>query len=489
MTDDLVATHGYLDLPELCYQPCSPTAVAAPQWVAFNQPLAESLQIPQTLWLSDQGLQYFSGNEVPAWAKPVAQAYAGHQFGHFNPQLGDGRAILLSELTSVTGQRVDIQLKGAGRTPYSRGGDGRSPLGPVLREYIVSEAMHNLGIPTTRALAAVVTGEAVYREQPEPGAIMARIASSHLRIGSVQFVRAHGSVDDLKALLDFTIDRHYSALKDHPARYVALFEAIAERQIELVARWMSVGFIHGVMNTDNTSLSGETIDYGPCAFMESYQSAQVFSYIDKRGRYAYNRQPEILQWNLARLAESMLPAIDQQPEHSVNEVTALVDSIPTRFAAHWQSIMGRKLGLLASTADDSELIRQLLSSFEQGNVDFTLGFRRLTAEITNKTAPQSIFANVPRFHDWRHSWQARLQKESIGEDAVRSCMNQHNPLRIPRNHRIQEVIEAAYNKGDLRPLHQLQRALEHPYDESEKFDEFTQPASDKQKVNTTFCGT
>lgn len=486
MTNRPAATHSYLDLPALCYQPCSPTAVKAPQWVAFNQPLAESLQIPQALWLSDQGLQYFSGNEVPAWAKPVAQAYAGHQFGHFNPQLGDGRAILLSELTSVTGQRVDIQLKGAGRTPYSRGGDGRSPLGPVLREYIVSEAMHNLGIPTTRALAAVVTGEAVYREQPEPGAIMTRIASSHLRIGSVQFVRAHGSADDLKALLDFTIDRHYSALKDHPARYVALFEAIAERQIELVARWMSVGFIHGVMNTDNTSLSGDTIDYGPCAFMEGYRPTQVFSYIDKRGRYAYNRQPAILQWNLARLAESMLPAI---PAHSIDTMTALVDDIPERFSARWQTVMERKIGLTNSTSEDTGLIRQLLSGFEQGNVDFTLGFRYLTAEIHNQSTPHPMFTEVPDFHNWRHKWQTRLQHECTDDDAIHLYMNQHNPLRIPRNHRIQEVIEAAYKEGDLRPLHQLQAALENPYDDNDAFDDFSSPAPDEKKVNTTFCGT
>lgn len=489
MADALNASHSYLDLPGLCYQRCSPTAVKAPQWVAFNQSLASTLNIPQDFWFTDQGLQLFSGNQLPQWSQPVSQAYAGHQFGHFNPRLGDGRAILLAELNTSDGQRFDIQLKGAGVTPYSRGGDGRSPLGPVIREYIVSEAMHNLGIPTTRALAAVVTGEAAYREQAEPGAILTRAASSHLRIGSVQFVRAHGSVDDLKALADFALERHYAHLINAKTPYLELLKAIIARQLELVAHWMSIGFIHGVMNTDNTSLSGETIDYGPCALMENYRAEQVFSFIDKRGRYAYNRQPGIIQWNLTRLAESLLPLLEQENKEAVAQVAVILEQIPQQFAALWQQTMSRKLGLTNPDAADTRLIQQLLAGFEQGSIDFTLGFRQLNKELTNLTTPQPIYHSMPHFTEWRDAWHKRLQQEAASDDHIRQQMDQVNPLRIPRNHRVQAVIDAAYQHGDLRPFQRLQAALASPYEEDEQFSDYTQPAAADETVTTTFCGT
>ncbi|RUO32495.1 protein adenylyltransferase SelO [Aliidiomarina soli] len=485
-------THSYLQLPESCFQVCQPTPVADAQWIAFNQPLAASLALPETYWLTDEGLDLFSGNKLPEWAQPVSQAYAGHQFGHFVPQLGDGRALLLAEFSDEDGQRFDVQLKGSGPTPYSRGGDGRSPLGPVLREYLLSEYMARIGVPTTRALAAVATGESVQRETAEPGAILTRVASSHLRVGSFQFLLAKGDLDGLERLADYTVQRHYPQLQqidDDGQRYLALLDAIIEKQAQLVTHWMSIGFIHGVMNTDNTSLSGETIDYGPCAFIDEYRADQVFSFIDKRGRYAYNQQPAILHWNMARLAECLLPLIDNHKETALQLATDLINAIPQRISAAWLERMGTKLGLNAVRAEDKSLIERLLQSFEQGQVDFTLGFYQLADELNKQTTPAALYAGCTDFSAWRDDWQQRLshsgQPLSEAESTMRTC----NVRRIPRNHQIQAVIEAAYTDGDLRPFNALHAALQDPFATAPEFDQFDQPPADPQRVTNTFCGT
>lgn len=488
----LDARHSYLDLPQVCFEPCAPTPVKAPQWIAFNEPLTRHLGLSNSQTEGDTGLAIFSGNQLPSWAKPVAQAYAGHQFGHFVPRLGDGRAILLAELRAEDHECVDLQLKGAGRTPFSRGGDGRSPLGPVLREYLVSEYMAAVGIPTTRALAAVASGEWVQREEPEPGAILARVASSHLRIGSLQYLLAMGDLDALEALVAYTIARHYPALKniaDEGKRTLALLDAVIECQVKLVAQWMGVGFIHGVMNTDNVSLSGETLDYGPCAFMDSYRADQVFSFIDKRGRYAYGQQPSILHWNLARLAEALLPLIDNHKDTAIAQATTLVDAIPQRFTKAWLEVMGHKLGLLSPSLADKALIEQLLTCFEQQQTDFTLGFAHLSGELDNQREPQAVFPPSENFLAWRQAWQGRIDEQGIALAKVRSHMADHNPRRIPRNHQIQQVIDAAYQEGDLRPFHALHQALQRPFDSASQFAPFDSPPSDNEAIRNTFCGT
>ncbi|MCC5880618.1 MAG: YdiU family protein [Idiomarina sp.] len=508
---EMHSSHQFMALPRLCYQPSAPQPVNQPQWVAFNQPLAAALGIPKDLWLSDAGAEVFGGNHVPTWAKPIATAYAGHQFGHFNPQLGDGRAVLLCELKHANGKLYDVQLKGSGVTPYSRNGDGRSPLGPVLREYIVSEFMHRIGIPTTRALAAVASGEAVYREQAEPGAVFTRVARSHLRVGSFQYIMVRGDFDALAALADFAISRHYpelAQLSDDDSsdcrsdetpgnRYLGLLDRVIEQQAQLISQWMSVGFIHGVMNTDNTSISGETIDYGPCAFMESYRASQVFSFIDKQGRYAYNQQPAIAHWNMARFAESLLPLIDNDKQAAIEFATELVNSMPQRIEAHWLRVMGRKLGIAEPGVGDKTLIEAFLALLEAHHIDFTLGFRLLSDEVSNHSLPHQVFLNPTEtdaagnqaFAHWRDRWQQRLQLEETTLKDIQARMNAVNPLRIPRNHVIQQVIDAAYEHGDLAPFNQLMAALENPFHEDCQFDDYTQPANPEQQVSRTFCGT
>lgn len=496
-------SHSYLRLPKLSYHPCTPTPVSTPQWVAFNQALAEALQLPEEFWLTDAGLDLFSGNQLPDWARCVAQAYAGHQFGHFNPQLGDGRAHLLAELSTADGRTFDVQLKGSGRTPYSRGGDGRAPLGPVLREYIVSEFMQQIGIPTTRALAIVASGEHVYRDRAEPGAILTRVASSYLRVGSFQYAMVRADFDTLAALADAAISRHYpelqlisdedcSACDKGVNRYFALLEAIIDRQTRLVAQWMGVGFIHGVMNTDNTSISGETIDYGPCAFMEAYRADQAFSYIDKRGRYAYNQQPGIIHWNMARLAEALLPLIDNDKQLAAQRAAGLIESIPARIQTAWLKIMGSKLGLAHVEPSDQPLIEDFLALLETQQIDFTLGFRRLADELTTQSTPQPIYHSdngEQIFCQWRTRWQQRIQQEARSNAAVYAAMNATNPIYIPRNHLIAEVIQRVYADGDLQPFNRLMDALSAPFTERSELSHYAQPASPPEQITTTFCGT
>src|SRR5271168_729788 len=404
-------SNSYARLPERFFARLVPTPVARPRLIKFNDALASDLGI-DTGGVGRDGLAAtFAGNQMPPGAEPIAMAYAGHQFGNFVPRLGDGRAILLGEVLDRDGRRRDIQLKGAGRTPFSRRGDGRAALGPVLREYLVSEAMHALGIPTTRALAAVSTGEPVYRDQELPGAVFTRVASSHVRVGTFQYFAARGDVEAVKRLADYVIDRHDPGAADAERPYLALLQAVVERQARLVARWMNVGFIHGVMNTDNTALSGETIDFGPCAFMDAYDPATVFSAIDEFGRYAYANQPAIAQWNLARLAETLLPLLDPNPERAVELANEAIAEFLPRYQEHWLTGMRDKLGISGNKEGDLDLIRDWLQAMHGNAADFTLTFRRLCAAAADETADaeaRELFANPGAYDSWAARWRSRL---------------------------------------------------------------------------------
>lgn len=484
-------TLSYRTLGDFFCQPCSPTPVARPQLIAFNQSLANELQLPAALLNEETAIALFAGNTVLEGPSPFCQAYAGHQFAHFNPRLGDGRAIMLLEAQNHQGELRDIQLKGAGRTPFSRGGDGRSPIGPVLREFIMSEAMYALGVPTTRALAAVVTGEWVQREQQEPGAILTRVASSHIRIGTFQFAAAHGGAERVKQLADYVIQRHYPECADKPEPYLSLLDAVIERHAQLIAHWMSLGFIHGVMNTDNSSVCGETIDYGPCAMMDQYDANQFYSFIDKRGRYRYSQQPHIAKWNLARFAECLIPLLVSPRCAEADAVETLTDSLESfsaRYEQKWLANFSRKLGLSDRKASDRTLIEQLLSHFEHKTIDFTLGFRGLSAHLNNSgTEPEIYITPLPPA--WHAQWLARLDEQGTEREQVRQQMNQVNPLVIPRNHHIQSVITAAQSEGDLRPFHDLLQTVNRPFDDSLKESRWAKaPAADEQ-ISHTFCGT
>ncbi|MCC5854166.1 MAG: YdiU family protein [Idiomarina sp.] len=473
-----------LSLPAFMQRSAPPTPVAAPQWIAWNDELAASLKLPNELQDRKQALAILAGNHQPAWSEPTAVAYAGHQFGHFVPQLGDGRAVLLAEILHEDGGLRDIQLKGSGTTPFSRGGDGRSPMGPVLREYLMSEAMHKLGIPTTRALAAVATGEAVYREDAEPGAILTRVAQSHIRVGSFQYAAHHEGKEGVKALADWVIARHYPDLATQPAPYFALFEAICQKQAELVSGWMSIGFIHGVMNTDNTSVCGETIDYGPCAFMDQYHAERVFSFIDKRGRYAYANQPVIAQWNLARLAECLIPLwITEDALGDQSEVVAKAKHRLQEFIANyerlWLERMTAKIGISSPEPHDRELINDLLALFQAEEIDFTQGFRFLLRGTRNHCQ------DIERFDQWLMRWQERV----VDQEAAATLMNQVNPAIVPRTHLIQAVIESAQTTGNLEPFHNICQALLTPFSATHEGSKYDAPPEPEERVRNTFCGT
>jgi uncharacterized protein YdiU (UPF0061 family) len=477
-------SHTYSALPARFYTRTPPTPVTAPSLIAFNDALAEQLGIDRSHFDDARLAAVCVGNAVPAGGAPLAMAYAGHQFGSFVPQLGDGRALLIGEVVDRSGQRRDLQWKGAGPTPFSRRGDGRAALGPVLREYLVSEAMHALGIPTTRALSAALTGERVLREDgPLPGAVLIRVAASHIRIGTFEFFAARGDTDGVRSLAHHVIDRHYPELRDEPDRYFGLLQAVIARQCALVARWMQVGFIHGVMNTDNMTVSGETIDFGPCAFMDAYDPATVFSYIDRRGRYAYGNQPAIMQWNLARLAETLLPLIDADADAAIERATAAVQEIPARYGEHWLQGFGRKLGLQAATADDAPLIEDLLQRMQAGQADFTNTFRALAHALDE---PAALPAAV---HSWHAAWLARLQREPGGLDAVRERLRQANPAYIPRNHRVEAIIEAAVERADFAPFHQLRTVLSRPFEDQPEHAALRDPPRPEERVRNTFCGT
>jgi serine/tyrosine/threonine adenylyltransferase len=487
-----VFSNSYAGLPERFFARVSPTPVAKPRLIKFNESLAAELGVGTRGLEPDELAAVFAGNVIPSGAEPIAMAYAGHQFGNFVPQLGDGRAILLGEVLDRNGERRDIQLKGAGRTPFSRRGDGRAALGPVLREYLVSEAMHALGIPTTRALATVSTGERVFRDRQLPGAVLTRVASSHIRIGTFQYFAARGEMEAVERLSGYAIDRHFPEVRDSERPSLALLQIVVERQALLVARWMHVGFIHGVMNTDNTALSGETIDFGPCAFIDSYDPATTFSAIDEFGRYAYGNQPTIAQWNLARFAETLLPLLDPNPERAVELANEAISAFTTRFQERWLAGMRDKLGLSRNKDGDLDLVHALLRAMHENAADFTLTFRRLCDAAADEQADanvRALFANPAAYDSWAGRWRSRLVAEKL-EPAERSqAMRTVNPTFIPRNHRVEQALDAAIEDGDFSPFGELLTVLSRPYEDQAVFADYADPPRADQRVFRTFCGT
>ena len=493
--------NSYARLPEIFHARVAPTAVRAPRLLKLNTRLAVELGLDPQALATQQGVEMLAGNLAPAMADPIACAYSGHQFGYFNPDLGDGRAILLGEIVTPAAERRDIQLKGSGPTPFSRRGDGRAALGPVMREYIVSEAMFALGVPTTRSLAAVATGEPVYRERILPGGVLTRVAASHIRIGTFQYFAARGQIEALRLLTDHCIERHYPDLVDAPSRPAAFLGAVVERQAKLIAQWLLVGFIHGVMNTDNMTISGETIDYGPCAFMEAYDARTVFSSIDTQGRYAYANQANIAQWNLARLGEclALLMAGEADAEERINSALA---TFRDHFQAAYLGGLRRKLGLHEAQADDGALALDLLQRMTANKADFTLTFRRLCDAAQSAAADADVaalFADPSSFAEFAEKWRARLACEGMacedmaGEgmagEARAQAMRQVNPAFIPRNHRVEAAIEAAQTRDDFAPFERLCAVLERPYEDQPDAASFMQPASPEERVTRTFCGT
>ncbi|MFH5925696.1 protein adenylyltransferase SelO [Roseomonas xinghualingensis] len=481
--------NSYARLPDRFRARLDPTPVAAPRLLKLNTALARRLGLDPAALATPEGVEILAGNRIAEGSEPIAAAYAGHQFGNFVPQLGDGRAILLGEVVAPDGQRFDIQLKGSGRTPFSRGGDGRAAMGPVLREYLVSEAMAALGIPTTRALAAVATGQEVRRETPLPGAVLTRVASSHIRVGTFQFFAARGDVEALRILADHAIARHDPGAANAPNPYRALLEGVVARQASLVASWMLIGFIHGVMNTDNTSISGETIDYGPCAFMDAYDPATVFSSIDQMGRYAYGNQPRIMQWNLARLAEAMLPLIGDSEEAALAAANEALGGFAPAFEATYLAGLRAKIGLPGDSMGDVALAGELLKAMAENGADFTLTFRRLCSAAEDEAADarvRGLFADPAAYDAWAVRWRARLV-EAGGDPAARAAaMRAVNPAVIPRNQKVEAALEAAIQRGDLGPFEALLDSLSRPYEDQPGADEPPAPAG---APYITFCGT
>jgi uncharacterized protein YdiU (UPF0061 family) len=485
--------NSYTQLPERFFSRQAPEPVTTPGPIRVNERLAEELGIDAAWLKSDEGIETVAGNRIPEGADAIATVYAGHQFGGWNPQLGDGRAVLLGEVIGRNGKRYDIQLKGSGRTPYSRGGDGRAPLGPVLREYILCEAMDALKIPTTRALAAVTTGDAVYRDTSLPGAVLARVAQSHIRIGTFQFFAARQDTEALEALTQHVIERHYpvAAVADNPC--LAMLQGIVAGQASLIAQWQLLGFIHGVMNTDNVLVSGETIDYGPCAFMDGFNPDKVFSSIDQKGRYAYRNQPGIAHWNLACLAETLIPLLDADAEQAVLMAQTAIDTFPDLFLDAHQQGMGKKLGLRLEGEEDESLVQDLLSLMADTESDFTLTFRTL-AELANPKALEgdsiaALFSLPDSFAPWLERWQARMQSNTTDLSSRQLAMLEANPVFIPRNHLVEEAIEAATSAQDFSPFNQLVDILKTPSVYDSKLATYATPPRPEQEVRQTFCGT
>ena len=482
--------HSYAALPSRFHTRVAPSSVADPRLVVLNTGLARELGLdPQAL--APQAAALFSGNTLPEDAEPIAMAYAGHQFGGFVPSLGDGRAILLGEIRAQDGTLRDIQLKGAGLTRFSRNGDGRAALGPMLREYLVSEAMHALRVRTTRSLAVVTTGEEVYREKALPGAVLTRVATSHVRVGTFQYFAARGDEDAVRALLEYVIARHYPEAADAPVPALAVVQAVARRQAALIADWMLLGFIHGVMNTDNMSIAGETIDYGPCAFMDEYDPNTVFSSIDTRGRYAFGNQPAIAQWNLARLAEALLPLIDAQPEKAVELATSTLESFMSEFDARLLAGMRRKIGLSPGADGDADLVRRLLLAMQRAHADFTLTFRTL-ARAAESGARESelreLLGNDSDIDSWLRQWRASMAQDPLSPEERIAAMRASNPAFIPRNHRVQAALDAA-EAGDYGPFRELLEVLQHPFETRREWSAYAQPPHPSERVLQTFCGT
>lgn len=476
--------NSYARLPEVFYSRVDPTPVSAPKLAVLNERLAEALGLSVEALRSGMGVEVLAGSRIPADALPIAQAYAGHQFGHFT-MLGDGRAVLLGEQITPAGGRVDIQLKGSGQTPYSRRGDGRAALGPMLREYIVSEAMHGLGIPTTRSLAVTETGEPVFRETALPGAVLTRVAASHLRVGTFQYAASWGSGPELRALADYALKRHFPEAASGGNRYLSLLQEVIKRQAALIAKWQLVGFIHGVMNTDNMSISGETIDYGPCAFMDVYKPDTVFSSIDKYGRYAYKNQLDIGAWNLARLAEALLPLLHENEERAIRLAEDALSEYNGLYQNHWLTGMRAKLGIRNAEPEDQGLVNSLLRMMEKNRADFTHTFRALTLDRTEKTA----LADASEFAAWQEQWQARLSRQQEPQEAVRELMRSSNPAVIPRNHRVEEALDAAVKEGDVSVMERLLKALAEPYAYTPEQEEYAALPEQSACPYKTFCGT
>jgi serine/tyrosine/threonine adenylyltransferase len=483
--------NSYARLPERFFARVAPTPVRAPRLVRLNAALATRLGFDPDRLSGEEGAEILAGNRIAEGSEPIATAYAGHQFGSFVPQLGDGRAILLGEVVDSEGVRRDVQLKGSGRTPFSRGGDGRAPLGPVLREYVVSEAMAAIGIPTTRALAAVTTGEPVFRETTLPGAVLTRVASSHIRVGTFEFFASRDDTEGLRVLADHVLARHYpeAAVAERP--YRALLDAVIRAQASLIADWMLIGFVHGVMNTDNTSVAGETIDFGPCAFLDAYDPRAVFSAIDRQGRYAYHQQPAIGGWNLTRLAECLLPLLADDTDAAVPVAEDALAAYAPLLDGAYRAGLRRKLGLLEERDGDWELGRDLLRAMEANVADFTLTFRRL-ADATGEEGDagvRSLFRDPAAFDAWADRWRQRLLEEPTDPAVRRAAMRAVNPAYIPRNHRIEAVIQAAVTEDDFAPFHELVTVLARPFDDQPERTHYAEPPAENERVVRTFCGT
>ncbi|AIQ69580.1 protein adenylyltransferase SelO [Paenibacillus graminis] len=476
--------NSYARLPEALFTRIKPTPVRLPKLIIVNNPLAVALGLNSPGLRGDNGTAVFAGNEVPEGAEPLAQAYAGHQFGHFT-MLGDGRAVLIGEQITPQGMRVDIQLKGAGRTPYSRRGDGRAALGPMLREYLISEAMHGLGIPTTRSLAVAATGELVIRETEQPGAVLTRVAASHLRVGTFQYAAARGVTGELKALADYTLQRHYPEAEGTANRYLSLLHEVIKRQAALIAKWQLAGFVHGVMNTDNMALSGETIDYGPCAFLDTYNLDTVFSSIDREGRYAYGNQPNIAAWNLARFAETLLPLLHDDESQAVQLAEEAISDYTELYHENWLAGMRAKLGIFNEEQQDESLIEELLGMMQKHRADYTNTFRALTL---GKTEEMVLFG-TEEFAGWQKQWEARLGRQEQSQDASRQLMRSSNPALIPRNHRVEEALEAAIKRDDYSVMERFLEVLSNPYAYSPEQEEYSTLPESCSSPYRTFCGT
>lgn len=493
--------NSYARLPAYFYSRVNPQPVKRPALIRLNEELAAELNLDTAQLRQDEQVAVFAGNRIPAQAEPLAMAYTGHQFGHFNPQLGDGRAILLGELLNNQGERFDVQLKGSGRTPYSRGGDGRAAIGPVLREYIMCEFMHAAGIATTRALAAVSTGETIMREHLLPGAIITRLSRSYVRVGTFQFFAAQQNFQAVRELADYVIARNYPQAAETENPYQALLEAVIQKQAALIAQWMQIGFIHGVMNTDNASIAGETIDYGPCAFMDSYHADTVYSSIDRQGRYAYRNQPAIGHWNMCRFAETLIPLLAEDSEEAVAIAQQAINTYPDFYQNSWLQGMRSKLGLATEVEDDEALVHELLAVMSDGKADFTLTFRvlsELTLDAVDNGSSESsealssltaLFTDAAAFTEWLDKWQQRLATETRSDAERQAAMQAVNPLYIPRNHLVEAVIRSAEDHGEFQPFHDLVELLQEPFQQQDVADRYTQPPQAEEVVQNTFCGT
>ena len=482
--------NSYAETMEGFFAPWKGAIVPDAQMVKLNRPLAKSLKLDTDRLDGPVGAEIFSGNQAPDGSAGLAQVYAGHQFGGFSPQLGDGRAMLLGEIIDDQGVRRDIQLKGSGKTPFSRGGDGKAALGPVLREYIMCEAMFALGIPTTRALAAVTTGEDVIRETVLPGAVLTRVAASHIRVGTFQFFAARGETEKVRQLADYSIARHFPQLQSYDNPYLSLLACVGDKQAALIARWLLVGFVHGVMNTDNMTISGETIDYGPCAFIDDYDPAASYSSIDRHGRYAYQNQPAIGQWNLARFAETLLPLIDEDQDKAIEAATSVINAFASLHLDYWLKGMRGKLGLFVSRDDDIDLARAVLQAMEGENIDYTLFFRNLAEAVDgNDDKVLSMFDKPGKLESWLAQWRERLEMEETDSSVRVATMNLSNPIYIPRNHLVEDALDTATSKRDFSKFETLMDVLAHPYTKRPGFEKYALPAPADFGPYQTFCGT